>query len=142
MKATESENNIQLSEPVCDFRYLIDIVNGKTYLISGIMDVFLKQVPEDIQCINEAITNTDYKTIKSYTHTMKSSVSIMGISILMPVLMEMENLGIAETDIEKIKQLNLKLKVICVQAIDEIKKEKLNYNHAILKKTINKNSKS
>ena len=104
--------------------------------------MFFKQVPEDIQCINEAITNTDYKTIKSYTHTMKSSVSIMGISILMPVLMEMENLGIAETDIEKIKQLNLKLKVICVQAIDEIKKEKLNYNHAILKKTINKNSKS
>lgn len=133
MTAIESENNNnqlpQLGKPVCDFRYLKDLVNGKTDLITNIMDVFLKQVSEDLQCINEAIINTEYKTIKSCAHTMKSSVSIMGISVLKPVLEEMENMGIAKTGIEKIKQLNVELKEICLKAIVEIEKEKEKLNY-------------
>lgn len=131
MEAIESDNNIttmtKFKEPICDFRYLNDLVNGKINLISGIMDVFLKQVPKDLQCINEAITNTDYKTIKSYTHTMKSSVSIMGISILNPILREMEQLGEKASSIKKIKEMNQRLNLICKQVIKEIEKEKLNY---------------
>lgn len=131
MKAHESENNneilSQYAEPVCDFKYLIGIVNGKTNLISGIMDVFLKQVPEELLSIKEAIKNTDYKTIRIYAHTMKSSVSIMGISSLKPVLKEMESHGIAEDNIEKIKRLNIKLNEICKKSFEEIKNEKLNY---------------
>ena len=55
---------------------------------------------------------------------MKSTVSIMGISVLTPILLEMENLGAKATDIERIKELNLKLTLICKQAIAEIEREK------------------
>ena len=58
---------------------------------------------------------------------MKSSVSIMSISILIPILKEMEDLGAKATDLDKIKQLNQQLNLICNQAIREIEKEKLNY---------------
>jgi HPt (histidine-containing phosphotransfer) domain-containing protein len=103
------------------------MMSNKKPLIGGIMDSFLQQIPEELQSINDAIAKTDYAIIKSFAHTMKSSVSIMGIATLIPVLKEMEDLGKAATDIEKIKELNIQLNLICEQAIKEIEKEKPNY---------------
>lgn len=126
MITSKSEKSI---ESVCDFTYLSEMMDGKTHLIKEIMDAFLKQVPEELQAINNAITKTDYATIKSFAHTMKSSVSIMGISVLTPILQEMEDLaiGIGHSgihQIERIMELNQKLGQICKRAIEEIEKEK------------------
>jgi len=130
MVNSKFENSIK---NVCDFNYLTEMMGNKKHLINGIMDAFLTQIPEELQSINNAIVKTDYLTIKSFAHTMKSSVSIMGISILMPVLQEMEELATKalavplSVSIEKIKELNEKLNLICKQAIEEIEKEKPNY---------------
>ena len=129
---SQFENSV---ENVCDFNYLTEMMGNKKHLINGIMDAFLKQIPEELQSITNAILKTDYLTIKSFAHTMKSSVSIMGISILTPILQEMEDLATkAESasvplaaSIEKITDLNEDLNVICRQAIEEIEKEKPNY---------------
>ena len=91
------------------------------------MDVFLQQVPEELESIHQAILKSDYKGKKNFAHTMKSSVSIMGISTLRPILQEMENLGTAASDLNKIKELNEKLKLICNKAIGEVEKEKHKY---------------
>src|SRR5665213_2386225 len=91
------ENKI---ENVCNLHYLTEMMDNKKPLIGGIMDTFLQQIPEELKSINEAIAKTDYATIKSFAHTMKSSVSIMGISILTPILQEMEALGKTATGIE------------------------------------------
>jgi HPt (histidine-containing phosphotransfer) domain-containing protein len=112
---------------VCDLSYLIEIVAGKKHLIKGIMDSFLIQIPEELNCINDAIIKINYATIKSYSHTMKSSVSIMGISMLVPILKEMEDLGKAAVNIERIKVLNMELNSICKQAMEEIEKVINNY---------------
>lgn len=120
----ESENKV---ETVCDLSYLSEMMGGKKNLMKGIMDVFLKQIPEELQSINQAIIKTDYPAIKNIAHTMKSSVSIMGISVLTPILKEMEDLAVAAINLEKIKELNQKLNLICKQAIEEIEKEKHNY---------------
>jgi HPt (histidine-containing phosphotransfer) domain-containing protein len=114
-------------EKVCDLRYLTEMMGSKKALIKGIMDAFLKQIPEELQSINEAIAKTNYMIIKSFAHTMKSSVSIMGISILKPILQEMEDLGAKANSMEKIKELNLELDLICKQAMGEIEKEIINY---------------
>ncbi|MBI4947278.1 MAG: Hpt domain-containing protein [Bacteroidetes bacterium] len=112
---------------VCDFSYLSETMGEKKHLVKEIIDVFLKQVPEELQSINNAITKADYSIIKNSAHTMKSSVSIMGISELAPVLQEMEALGATASNIEKIKALNQKLDFTCKQAIKEIEREKQNY---------------
>jgi len=112
---------------VSNLSYLIEITRGKKHLIREIIDAFLKQVSEELVYINDAITKTDYGTIKRYAHSMKSSVSIMGISMLTPILQEMETLGATADNIEKIKELYQKLNLICEQAIEEIEREKLNY---------------
>jgi HPt (histidine-containing phosphotransfer) domain-containing protein len=112
---------------VCDFKYLSEIMGGKKSLINEIMEVFLKQVPEELKAINEAILGEDYGTIKKVAHTMRSSVSIMGISVLTPVLQEMENLGAGGTDIKRITKLAQELTSICAQATEEVEKQKCNY---------------
>lgn len=112
---------------VCNISYLSDTVGGKKHLIRGIMDVFLSQVAEELQATATAIARTDYLSIKKLTHAMKSSASIMGISVIKPVLEEMESLGAQATNIDRIKALNQVLNLICMQAILEIEREKLNY---------------
>lgn len=130
MLKSESEKDIQKStiiEHVCDLTYLTEMTGGKKDMMKAIIDVFLKQIPEELQSIKEAIEKSNYVTIRNFAHSMKSSVSIMSISILIPILKEMEELGAKTTDLEKIKQLNQQLDLICNQAIREIEKEKLNY---------------
>ncbi len=115
------------TENVCDISYLTEMMGGKKQLIKEIMDVFLEQIPEEIQHINEAVIKTDYPMIKKFAHSLKSSVSIMGISVLTPILRELEDLGTKAIDIEKIKELNITLNLICNQAIEEIENVKHNY---------------
>jgi len=127
-----TENSIK---NVCDLNYLTEMMGNKKHLINGIMDAFLIQIPEELKIINDAIIKGDYKTIKNFSHTMKSSVFIMGVSVLTPILQEMEDLAIKAMialdpltiNIEKIKELNETLNVICKQAIEEIEREKPNY---------------
>ena len=114
-------------EKVSDLKYLTEMMGGKKHLIRGILDLFLTQVPEELNSINDAISKTDYAIIKNFSHTMKSSVSMLGISILAPILQEMENLGANATDIEKIKVLNKEVNLICKRAFEEVEREKLNF---------------
>lgn len=131
MIKNESENGIVQDGPfaknVCDLKYLTEMMGWKKHLIKGVMDTFLKQIPEELGSIEDAIKRMDYPVIKSFSHTMKSSVSIMGISTLTPVLQEMQNLGDSGANIERIKELNEQLKLICKRALEEIEIQKQNY---------------
>ena len=112
---------------LCNLKYLTDIMGGKKNLIKGIMDAFLLQMPEELVKINAAVENVDYPVIKNLAHTMKSSVSIMDIAIIIPVLQELETLASGNKSIERIRVLNTELNTICNQAIIEIEKQKHNY---------------
>jgi HPt (histidine-containing phosphotransfer) domain-containing protein len=127
MTPMEQDKFEQKTETVCNLNYLIETMGGKKQLIRRIMDASLTQIPIELSCIDKAIEVLDYRTIQSYAHTMKSSLSIMGITILIPVLSEMENLGKAETGMDKIKELNENLNSVCMRALEEIEQEKHNY---------------
>ncbi len=116
-----------ITEKICNLHYLSEMMGGRKQVIKEIMDAFLKQIPEELQSMNTAITERDYATVKNFAHTMKSSVSIMGISVLTPVLQEMEDLSARATDIKKIEELNLRLTALCTKAIEEVETEKCNY---------------
>ena len=119
--------NKKAFEKVSDLSYLSDTMGGNKKLIKEIIDVFLKQSPQELSALNDAVEKKDYTTIRSVSHTMKSSTSIMGISPLISILKEMEDLSTSNTNIEKIILLNNELNSICTQAIEEVQKESLNY---------------
>lgn len=112
---------------ICNFKYLTELMNGKKKSIEDILGVFLAEIPEALQSINSAFAKTDFESLKKMAHTMRSSVSIMGISVLTPILQEMENLG-KEADsasMERIGKLIQALNVFCKRAIEEVENKKL-----------------
>ena len=126
-KPTINESKEVDTDKVCNFQYVTEIMGGKKKLILEMMEEFLKQIPEELRFINSAVMKTDYAVIKNIAHTMKSSVSIMSISLLIPILAELEDLGAKAVDINRITQLNLELNLICKRAVIEIEQAKLNY---------------
>jgi HPt (histidine-containing phosphotransfer) domain-containing protein len=127
----QRENKIVLNAPpmenVCDFGYIIEILGNKRQLIREIMETFVLEIPKELHSINGAVASTDYPAIRNVAHSMKSSVSIMGVSVLTPILQEMEELGTMATGIQRIEQLNQKLNLLCKKAVDEVEKEKNEY---------------
>ena len=121
------DNSGEHVKNVCNIRYLTEMMDGKKNLIRGVMEAFLKQVSEELQGMNDAILKIDYAGIKNIAHSMKSSVSIMDIPTLLPILKELEELGATATNIEKIKELNQRLNTIGRQSMEEIEREKRNY---------------
>lgn len=113
------ENN----EKRCNLNYLSEMMGGKKHLIREILDAFLKQFPQDLESINEAILENDYITIKNTAHSMKSSVSIIGASIVLPILNKIEELARKEENIQLIEELGNELTSICKEIIVEIKNE-------------------
>lgn len=124
---TSSENINPTFDNVCNLKYLVEMMGGKKKLIIGIIDAFLIQIPEELKYMEEAVENSNFVTVRKFAHTMKSTVSIMGISSLTIVLQELEDLGTEEKNIERIKALNIKLKEICKIAINEIETIRINY---------------
>ncbi len=126
-------NNVGLNtlsspyENVCNLKYLDEMMGGKKNLIIGIIDAFLIQIPEELNCMAEAVENSNFVNVRKFAHTMKSTVSIMGISSLITILQELENLGTEERNIERIEILNTQLKMICDLAIKEIETIRINY---------------
>ena len=127
--ATEFVKNWNNSiKKVTNLDYLTDIMSGKKDLIRETIEIFVKQAAEDLPIINEAISKSDYLTVKRFAHRMKSTITMMGINSLTPVLDEMETLGKEQNNMERIKELNKKLNITYTQALEEIKIEKLKYN--------------
>ncbi len=117
-----------IKEKVCDLLYLNEMVRGNKRLIKEIIDEFLTQVPEELEMINEAVSKEDYPIIKNVAHTMKSSLSIMGISVIIPVLQSIEELSGAKSEIGRIRELSVTLNAICNQVIEELEGAKHNYD--------------
>ncbi|HET6226518.1 MAG TPA: ATP-binding protein, partial [Bacteroidia bacterium] len=116
------------SKKVINLEYLINIMSGKKELIRETIEIFVKQANEDLPIINAAIDKDDFLTVKRFAHRMKSTITMMGINSLTPVLEEMEVLGNQKDNMERIKELNEKLNTTYTQALEEIKIEKLKYN--------------
>lgn len=112
---------------IINLDYLSASVGGHKEVLLELFDIFIKQIPENIVSLNEAIISADYSAIKQISHKLKSTVSVMGISPLKPILDQMEFLATADSEperLELIKNLFVQVKEICTNAVEEIVSEK------------------
>lgn len=107
--------------------YLIQTMGGNKKLIAEIMDVFLIQCPKEIEVLNIAVASEDYNKIRSASHAMKSSASIMGISSVSEMLKQIEELAINKNGIQEIRQLNAQMYSVYKLAMDEIASARKTY---------------
>ncbi|PBQ32831.1 hypothetical protein CNR22_13965 [Sphingobacteriaceae bacterium] len=105
-----------------DLTYLKEISKGNKDFITEILDLFLTQIPEELALIEKAIEKKDFKTIRSLSHKLKSSIPMAGLDEkLSPILSKMEELAETSTGMVQIKTSFKLVKKDCLQVIEEIK---------------------
>ncbi len=132
MQNTEPQHNNlshhSIRSNVIDMNYLNEMMNGNKQLVKEIIDLFLQQVPAELSTINIAVAELNYLQIKTIAHTMRSSLAVLGISVLTPALQEMERLSGEQTGATRIKELNTTLQLIGAQALEDVQTERLQYD--------------
>lgn len=117
MKKTET---INCPVKLCNLNYLHSIMHGNTQIITEMVNIIIEQVPFELNSIKRGIKNSDFEMIKSNAHTMKTSVSIMGVTKVLPVLRLIEELA-QDEELERIKKQNKILNFVCKKAVAELK---------------------
>jgi signal transduction histidine kinase/HPt (histidine-containing phosphotransfer) domain-containing protein len=106
---------------VINLSYLREISMGDPEFEQTIIQQFIIQVPEELKDLEEAIGAGDAKGVKAVAHTMKSSVSYLGVNTrLFPALHRLETRAINADRIE-LEQDFEEVRTVCMQAIEEAK---------------------
>lgn len=71
--------------------YLKNMAGDNNEVIAEMINMFIDQVPEYINNMNEAIKNEDWDNLKMHVHSAKSSVAIVGMNKLKAFMQEFEN---------------------------------------------------
>lgn len=112
-------------QKIYNLTYLLKITRGNKARLNKIIKMFLQQIPEELSALTEAIERTKYITISDIAHKLKTSIAVLGIAVLKPVLDEMEELGNISSGIEKIVQLNSQVNTVFRQVLKEMAKTKM-----------------
>ena len=124
LAATISNEKAISVAPVMNLGFLSRSVLGNKEAIISVIGLFLEQIPEDLQVLQEAISREAYDIVKSRSHKMRSSVSVMGMDACTQLLEEMESLAKQAKDIAVIDTLYQRLSALCTEAIVEATDEK------------------
>jgi signal transduction histidine kinase/CheY-like chemotaxis protein len=116
----------KINNAICDMSLIAANFGNKKELMVGIIDVFLKHVPENLNAINSALTEKNYQDLKAYLHKIKSSVAMLSTPDVTHIINEMEELSISATNHERIKGLNEHLNLMLRQLFEEVERYKIN----------------
>ena len=122
-KQTEPEKLVDLSS-------LEKTMRGNKKVILETLDIFLEHMPENLEGIKEGVNRKDFAMIRRNAHTMKSSVSILGINKVQNLLEEMEKLAASESDMDRIIELKNSLTLLSDRSVKEIEQLKGQYNES------------
>ena len=103
--------------------YLKEVVENNESSVRSILDLFVKQMPEEILLIEKAIEEQDYHAIKGVSHKLKSSVTILGVEELLKVLNALEENAAEKKDLSEIQELFLQLRELSNKVLEEINQQ-------------------
>lgn len=110
-----------VSGKICNMHYLNSITRGDEKSADNLADVFVTEINEELASLHIAIETINYTCISNISHKMKSAFAVLGISILEPVLKEMEQLSAMSSSIDTIKQLSRQISIVFKIAKSELK---------------------
>jgi HPt (histidine-containing phosphotransfer) domain-containing protein len=80
---------------------------------------FSQQIPEELNDLKMAIGQKDYGRVKAIAHTMKSTVSFLGLQKLAPLLQQLEKDAENKRDFTEIQNKFELINTICQAAVRE-----------------------
>ncbi|GAB5475301.1 MAG: hypothetical protein Mars2KO_34000 [Maribacter sp.] len=107
--------------------YSLDKINemadGDEDFINSVISVFLDEVPQDLNGLEEALASENYQQVYQLAHKIKPNVDLLGMEQTRAVALEMETLGKSEANMEEIKGIFPSLKKDIEQVVSELKKD-------------------
>ena len=79
--------------------YLESMTEGDTGLISEMIEIFSTQVVEFSELMQEFLERKDWQELSKLAHKAKSSVAIMGLTVLSEKLRDLEKLAKEEKEV-------------------------------------------
>jgi HPt (histidine-containing phosphotransfer) domain-containing protein len=117
----ETEDKREKAYKTVNLDYLQEVSNGNKKFIRDMIKLFLTEVPEELSKLEQTINEKDFEGIRESAHKLKSSIPFVGLDkIIRHELSEIEQLGAAGEDHERIVSLFSKVKQTCGEAIAEL----------------------
>jgi signal transduction histidine kinase/CHASE3 domain sensor protein/CheY-like chemotaxis protein len=127
----ESEEPVsEVPGKLVDLTSLEKTMRGNKKVILETLEIFLEHLPENLEGITEGVKEENFAMIRRNAHTMKSSVSILGINKIQDLLEEMERLATLESDMERIIELKNTLTLLSGHFVKEIEQLKGQYKES------------
>lgn len=106
---------------ITNLDYLYELSNGKPEFVHEMMNLFIREVPLELDNLQKAITQKDCKLIYAWSHKIKSTISFAGLDMqLKPMLEQLENWAENETSLNNMMGYFFEIRKICETAISEL----------------------
>jgi CheY-like chemotaxis protein/HPt (histidine-containing phosphotransfer) domain-containing protein len=105
---------------IIDLNVINKYAGGDQQFKKEMIQEFITAVPSSINSLESAIKLGNYDMIKHIAHDMKTTVHVMGLTILIGhLLMKIEEYAYSNAGLSFISQLFIDVKHICLQAVQE-----------------------
>lgn len=105
---------------VIDLNVVDRYSKGDVEFRKELMQEFIDTVPEAIDSLETAIRQGNYSRIKEIAHDMKTTIHVVGLTVLIGhLLQQIERLAVSSSDVKSISTLFSDVKLICMQAVQE-----------------------
>ncbi|MGI9550899.1 MAG: Hpt domain-containing protein [Aurantibacter sp.] len=107
--------------------YSLDKINemadGDQDFINSVVSVFLEEVPQDLQDLEQALEQKNHEKVYQLAHKIKPNVDLLGMEQTRAAALEIETMGKNSASIDDIEKVFPILKTDIHQVVSELKKD-------------------
>ncbi|MDG1573209.1 Hpt domain-containing protein [Robiginitalea sp. M366] len=100
-----------------------EMADGDQDFVESVISVFLEEVPEDLEALEQAVAAAHYEQVYKMAHKIKPNVDLLGMEQTRALALEIETLGKTEGSLEEIRQRFPMLKRDVQQVVGELKND-------------------
>ncbi|PSR53467.1 hypothetical protein AHMF7605_07975 [Adhaeribacter arboris] len=112
-----------MPEKVCNLAILQSMANGNTEFLIKFLQMFIEQVPPQVQTMQEAVAQADWAKAGNLAHQLKANFDTVGISALHQPIRDLETNARQQTNLDGIPNLMAIIQTVTKQAITELQAE-------------------
>lgn len=107
--------------------YSLDKINemadGDDDFINSVISVFLEEVPQDLEGLENALEAGNYEQVYQLAHKIKPNVDLLGMEQTRAAALQIETLGKSEANMAEIQSVFPSLKKDIEQVVSELKND-------------------
>jgi len=100
-----------------------EMADGDEDFINSVISVFLEEVPQDLEGLENALNTSNYQQVYQLAHKIKPNVDLLGMEQTRAAALEMETLGKNEANMSEIQAIFPDLKKDIEQVVAELRKD-------------------